>query len=349
MTVLFLWRCLAVLGVAFGVALAVLLGHGAWLYARRRRAAPRLARGRAALRGVAEGGEVVGPREMEVLRALPISVRTRLLVELSRTLSGSTGAALHALGRELGVVQRAEAMTRSRLWSRRLRGARVLTVMGGDDEVVLPLFQDPHPFVRAQAAEWAAHHPSPKVVRALLGSLTRPGATHRFTVQDSLLRLGSVAAEPLAEFLAERSGAEAALALQLAAALPHAGMQAPALALSRDPHPPTRAGALRLLAAIGGSEGNAAALACLNDEDEEVRAAALLALGRTGDWASAPEVARRLRDPSWEVRRSAGQALRGLGAPGLLLLRRYLNDENPFAADMARQTLDISAITEGGR
>ena len=346
MTELFLARCLWVLAVCFAFAIVVLLGHGALLWARRRWAAPRLSRGRAALRGVAEGGETVGPRELAVLRALPITLRTHLLVELSRTLSGSTGAALSALGRELGVVRRAEEMTESLFWWRRLRGARVLTVLGGREAVVLPLFRDRHPAVRAQAAEWASVHPSPAAVRALLASLADPDAAYPFTMMDSVLRLGPAAEAPLASYLAERSGPEAAGALELAAALPHAGMQKPALALAHDAHPPTRARALRLLATLGGSEGNATARALLADEDDEVRAAAVYALGHMGDWASAPEVARRLRDPAWEVRRAAGQALYALGAPGLLLLRRYLDDENPFAADMARHTLDVSALAE---
>lgn len=347
MTLAFLWKCLLVLALVFGAALAVVLGHGAWLWTRRRRMAPRLGRGRAALRGLGES-ERLGAAEMQLLRGLPLSLRTRLLVELSRTLSGSTGAALNALGRELGVVQRAEAMTRSLSWTRRLRGARVLTVMEGREEVMLPLFTDRHPAVRAQAAEWAAHYPSRNSLRCLLGCLSETGTASGFTVQDSLLRLGPAATAPLVEFLGERRGPEAVGPLELAAALPHPGFEAPALALCHDAHPPTRARALRLLAAVGGSEGSAAARTLLDDEDAEVRAAAVAALGHTGDWASAPEVARRLRDPSWEVRVAAGVALRCLGAPGLLLLRRYRTDANPFAADMARQTLDVAALAEGG-
>lgn len=347
MTSPFLVRCLVVLALVFGAALAVVLGHGTWLYARRRRAAPRLRRGRAALRGLARG-DMPAPAEMELLRGLPFRIRTRLLVELASSLSGSTGQVLNALGRELGVVGRAEKMTRSLRWPRRLRGARILTALGGAEATMLPLFADRHPAVRAQAADWAAHHPTPRVVRTLLESIADTGMASGFAVQDSLLRLGMAATAPLAEFLAQRSGPAAAWALELAAALPHAGLQAPALQLCRDPHPPTRARALRLLAAVGGSEAAEAARALLADPEAEVRAAAADALGRTGAWASAPEVARRLRDPSWEVRRAAGMALRALGGPGLLLLRRYRDDADPFAADMARQTLDVSAIAEGG-
>ena len=334
---------LLAIAILFALAVGVLLGHGAWLNARRRRVRPRMERGRAALRGVA-AGDRVAPADLATLRALPASIRARLLVELSRSLSGSSGAALGTLGRDLGVVQHAERRVRSPFWHRRLRGARVLTALRGEEAVMLPLFADRNAAVRSQAAEWAAHHPSPRVVRALLDSLARPGSG--FAVRDSLLRLGPHATAPLATFLAERRGPEAAAALELATALPHPGLQPCALALCTDPHPPTRARALRLLAAVGGGEGVASARAALDDPDAGVRAAAASALGRSGEWSAAPVVARSLRDPSWEVRLAAAQALRAMGGPGHLLLRRYRDDEDRFAADMARQTLDVAALAE---
>jgi hypothetical protein len=60
-----------------------------------------------------------------------------------------------------------------------------------------------------------------------------------------------------------------------------------------------------------------------------------------GHWPAGPAVARLLRDRAWEVRRASGLALRRLGSPGQLLLRRALTDADPFAADMARQVLDL--------
>jgi hypothetical protein len=41
------------------------------------------------------------------------------------------------------------------------------------------------------------------------------------------------------------------------------------------------------------------------------------------------------------VRREAGLALRALGAPGVLFLRRYLTDNDHFAVEMARQVRDL--------
>ena len=42
-----------------------------------------------------------------------------------------------------------------------------------------------------------------------------------------------------------------------------------------------------------------------------------------------------------EGRHAAGLALRELGSPGALLLRRTRQDDNLFAADMARRVLDL--------
>ena len=47
-----------------------------------------------------------------------------------------------------------------------------------------------------------------------------------------------------------------------------------------------------------------------------------------------------MRDTSWKVRRAAGLALRSVGSPGLLVLKKMLSDHNSFAADMKVYQLD---------
>ncbi len=68
--------------------------------------------------------------------------------------------------------------------------------------------------------------------------------------------------------------------------------------------------------------------------------AALEGLDRLGAVAAVATVGRLLRDPSWFVRHAAGSALDNLGAPGHLMLRRYLTELDPFALDMARRVID---------
>jgi hypothetical protein len=288
------------------------------------------------------------PEAVRRLRALPPGVQSQLLVELTRNLGGSVRERVGVLARELGLLDRARRLTRNRWWWRRLRGLRLLTAFGGDEaEAVLPLFHDPHPAVRAQAAEWAGDHPSDAAVGALLEMLADPATLCRFAVQDSILRVGLPAAEPLAEHLAASSGRAAAPALEVAASLAQPSFAEPALRLCRDPDPEVRARAATVVGAVQPPECDTVLAGLLADADPGVRAAAAAALGRIGHWPSAPAVARLLRDPVFPVRRAAGLALRTLGSPGMLLLGRYRADADPFAADMARQVLDLPDASHG--
>ena len=81
----------------------------------------------------------------------------------------------------------------------------------------------------------------------------------------------------------------------------------------------------------------------LVDDNSSVRAAAAESLGRMHHWQAASKLADGLRDPTWRVRRGAGLALRAIGAPGVLFLRRALSGDDQFAADMAQQVLDLPA------
>jgi HEAT repeat protein len=137
---------------------------------------------------------------------------------------------------------------------------------------------------------------------------------------------------------------EAALVVAVGLAEPR--LLTPALCLCRDPSPRVRALAATLLGALGGSAGVEDLTALLTDPTPAVRAAAARALGRLGHWPAAPALAPLLRDRVWAVRREAALALHVLGAPGLLFLRRYLADADRFAADMARQVLDLPEATE---
>ncbi|WP_308127828.1 HEAT repeat domain-containing protein [Frankia sp. CiP3] len=102
-----------------------------------------------------------------------------------------------------------------------------------------------------------------------------------------------------------------------------------------------RSRAAEVVAAIGGAEAVASLAELLRDPDVTVRATAARGLGALGHWPAAPAVADALADPSWEVRRHAALALRRMGPAGYLYLRRALRQADPYAADMARQVLDL--------
>jgi hypothetical protein len=64
-------------------------------------------------------------------------------------------------------------------------------------------------------------------------------------------------------------------------------------------------------------------------------------------WQAASSLANGLRDRTWRVRRESGLALRAIGAPGVLFLRRALKGDDRFAADMAQQVLDLPEAATG--
>ena len=333
-------RVLWVLGAAFLGALLLIFGHGARLAARRRWSAPRLARGRTVLHALMDGAPVP-PATLRTLRALPVRLQVRLVVELASSVAGTQRARLTRLAEEMGLTESAERLCRSRLWWRRLRGIRLLAAVGAGVDAVPPLLDDPHPVVRAAAAEWAVAHPEPGVLDRLFAHLADPSSLARFSVQDSLLRVGSAASEPLLRHLETRSGEAARPALEVAAGLADVRFLPVAVRLCGDADPAVRACAAELVGAIGGGEGTDLLTALLDDPDAGVRAAAVRALGSLRHWPAAPGIALRLRDSAWVVRREAGLALRAVGSPGLLFLRRALDDADPFAADMARQVMDL--------
>lgn len=330
--------------VAAGVVL--LFGHAAWIRIDQRWNRDRMERGRAALYLLLQPGARPAAgfdraAAIEELRTFPGRLQDALILPFASSLDPSDSAPLTGIALEIGLVRRAERMCGSRRWWKRLRGARLLTIVGGGAGPLLQLLRDPVPAVRAQAAEWAADHPSPEVVKVLVAMLADPAAISRFAVQDALLRLGEPASGLLAEILDAGESDALEPALRVASGLPHPRFVPAGIRLCASPDPIVRARAAGLLGAIGGIEGADTVAELLKDPDGGVRAAAVQALGRMKHWTRAPEIAARMRDTSWDVRRSAGLALLGMGSPGMLMLRKMLSDANSFAADMARQVLDL--------
>lgn len=329
-----------VLAALLLAALVLLVAHGTWRAASEARWRRPLAQARTALAQTADRLEAT-PEELQVLRRLPADRRLDLFAELAQSVAGAPRSALAETAAELGVIERAERWCASRWWRRRLRGARLLTTLGGGEQAVPALLADRRPEVRAQAAEWAAGHGSPETVQQLTTMLGDPLGLARFTVMDSLIRLGAAAVEPLRDTIADARGAAAVAALRVGAAIGDPRLAPVARERLDDPEPEVRARAVRLIGAVGGDENAAAVVERLSDPADEVRAAASIALGRLGHWPAAPGLAALLGDPSWEVRRNAALALRVLGPAGELLLGRALREEDRFTRDIARQTLDL--------
>lgn len=322
------------------LSLLILFGH-AWGAARReKRWRVPVERGRLALLEVVRNGRPTKPDE-QLLRGLPVRLQVRLFTELAPSITGQSRDHLARLAQQIGLVPVAERMATAKDWRDRLHGVRLLAAVGGGAHVVPGLLDDPDPAVRAEAVEWAGSHPTPELIDRLVQLLPRTDRYGSFVVRDSLLRVGADVVAPLARYLEKHSGKHAEPALDVAAGLPDVRFAPAALRLCRDPLPHVRARAAALAGAVGSEEAVGVLQMLVHDEDAEVRAAAAAALGRLGHWPSATVIAPLLRDRAWIVRSQSALALRALGSPGLLYLRKGLADDDPFAADIARQVLDL--------
>lgn len=332
--------------VLLALAVSLYFLHGVWLRITARRL-DRLSRiAREALARLVTRSHV-SVEDVELLRQMPHEVQTVGFLEISRNLSGAGKERLRFIAQQVGVADRARELCVHRWWTRRLRGARILSQLDVADPLVHNLLSDPHPAVRAQAAEWAAAHASPDIVAAMLELLADPATQARFAVQSALLRMGNVIAAPLATFLETHAGRAAEAGLRVAEPIAEPRFSEAALRLSRSEDVGVRATAAKLLGAIGGTGSATRLTELLGDDDSHVRAAAVSGLGRMNYWQAGSLIAERLRDAKWRVRREAGLALRSLGAAGTLLLRKALKGDDQFAADMAQQVLDLPEAAAG--
>lgn len=277
----------------------------------------------------------------EALARVPVRLQVALVAQLVGPLGATERRRVAAAAEVAGLVGRAEGWCASRHWWRRLHGVRLLALLGCGAGVVPGLLGDPNTDVRAEAAAWAAGSHEPEVIERLLDLLEDTESLCRFTVKDSLLRLGVPVVEPLSRRLPTLEGRALREALTVAAALADPRLLAAALPFTESPDPLVRALAIDVIGGLGGEAGTLRLLEHLSDGEPGPRAAAARGLGHLGHWPAATRLTPLLRDPAWDVRRAAAVALRGLGASGTLALRGALADADHFAADMARQVLEI--------
>ena len=342
-------RAFLVVETAMAVmCLAVVALHALVLWRRDCVDAERLVRGHAALTGVVLGDEGQAHSRVAELRRLPRRVQEAVVDQLAVSVTGEEGRRVERVARDLGLVDAARRRCGSRFWWRRLRGAHELNVHGGGDETLPALLGDPHPAVRAQAIEWAGDAGDPDLAPRLVAALADPAPLCRHTAADAILRGGGVLVDALAEVLATCAGPHQADLLAVVARRPDPRYGPGALAATTADLASLRAAAAALLGGVGGDDAGRALRRLLADPDATVRAAAAEGLGRARMEDTVPDIAPLLRDPAFAVRRAAGAALATLGPGGALLLRHYSADDDRYAADMARYSLDVAALRRPG-
>jgi len=276
-----------------------------------------------------------------VLRGIGRREQVRALTGLIGQLSGETARQLLASAGESKIAEVALVWCRSRLWWRRLRGVRTLTMVGADQHDLLALLDDPHPEVRAETTAWVAAHPTPAGVDRLVMMLDDSDTWCRFAAEDSLLRVGGQAVDPLVTYLETPASQRPETALRVATVISSPRFLPAARARSRDARAEVRVAAAGLVTAIDGDQAAAILVDLLSDTEATVRTAAADGLGTLAHWPAAPLLAAALGDPAWDVRRAAAGALRALGAPGRFYLRRALQSPDKFVVDIAQHTLDL--------
>lgn len=327
----------------FLAAWLLIMGHGVFTGVRRRRR-PRLERAR---RLLAAGlpDRALDDDARTALRRLDAGEAAELFATFTPHLRGAEQEWLGGIALELGLVARARRLCRSRLWWRRLHGARLITLVGGGEEAILALAHDRNPLVRSQVAEWAGAYGTPAGIRTLGDMLGDRSRASRYSVEDALVRLGGLAVEPLAERLAHvRRPIPSITGLRAAGGLGDPRLLPSILTHCDRENPEVRRAAFAALGAIGGEEAGRRLVAALEDPDPRARAEAATALGRMGHWQAAGVLARELGHTAWDVRLAAGRALANLGPPGEITLRKMLDAPNAFAADMARHVLDRARV-----
>lgn len=332
-----LHRSIGIELIALGLIIAAIVGNALLTRRNDRRLRTRLNGGRLLL--LAAIDRPLSDEQFEQLRRLGRHVQIRLFAEIAPSLEGAQRAALRDLSARLGITRGAMLRCHSRWWWRRLYATRVLTLVDGGEEIMPSLIRDPYPLVRAQVAEWAALHPDPATLVALVELLNDQKRIARFSVQDTLLRIGRPTVPVLIDRLETMGPLGIASGLHVAARLGDPDLLPLALSFADHPTSDVRAAAADVLAAIGGEEAVRVLRRLLDDPITEVRQAAARGLGRLEYWPSATVLLPLLGDPTWPVRRAAAVALTAMGAPGSLILRTALRGDDRFAADIAAQAL----------
>jgi HEAT repeat protein len=334
-----------VLVVLVAVTLVVWLAHAAWATVRERRvAALRPPALQAVATAIREGDS---PPAIDALGTLNRDSRVGAVVDMAFTVAGDQRDRLNSLVRETGIWRRAIGWAVSRLWSRRLRAARLFALFGSGSEAEGDhLLDDPRADVRAQAAEWAGEHPLPSRMDRLARMLADPDPRCRFAAREALIRSGPAAIPSIRARLEAADGESLPDVLAVAAALAVPEFLPPGLELCSSPDPAVRAGAATLAGAIGGPDAVAALSALLRDQSPRVRIAAVQGLGSLGHWQTAGQVAELLEDETWAVRRAAAFALDRMGPTGSLLLNRAAREGGRATADTARYALGLAPVLE---
>jgi len=289
------------------------------------------------------GDEIAAGVSAEALAKAPKTMLLDMVQRLAVDLDGESDDRLRKLVSATGHGRPIRRRLQSRSWRRRAQGAALASLLPQDDPLRVMLLRDPHPMVRARAAESLEKTDVVANAGRLIELLSDDVDAVKFAAQQSLLRADARIVPNLCTYLTEETGAGLDWALDVAANIPDARL-VPALETHcHSPDPRRRSLAIAAIAPWLDDLGPLAD--ALADESALVRATAAESVGAIRAQTLAAKVGRMLADQTWTVRREAGLALGAMGPAGLMTLRIHLDDADPYAQDMARQILDTVTLS----
>jgi HEAT repeat protein len=235
---------------------------------------------------------------------------------------------------------------RSRLWWRRFDAARLLCVVGGeeDGDLIARLIDDKSPAVRLVAMDAAARLKGRPLVDHELETLPlRQDAVQAYQIA-ALSRHPRLVAEALVARLthdAPIASLNAWIDASGALANPHALERARELA--SHPAPEVRLHVARALRRYADPDTPPVLLRLLADSDWRVRAQAARALGALRCGAAIAQLTEAVRDPAWWVRYRSALALAQIGGSARSALMELTQCDDRMACDMSTLVAGLSS------
>jgi HEAT repeat protein len=235
---------------------------------------------------------------------------------------------------------------RSLLWWHRFDAARLLSVVGREDDagLIAVLLDDKSPAVRLVAMDAAARLKARPLLQRELDTLhLRQDAVQQYQFA-ALSRQPAIVAEALIDRLTPEAPTPA-----LNSYVDAAGALASPLALDRvrelatHPLPEVRVHVARALRRHAEPRTPPVLLKLLADEDWRVRAQACRALGALRCGIAIKELAQAVRDRSWWVRYRSALALAQIGGAARAELRALTTCDDAMARDMSTLVFGLSS------
>jgi hypothetical protein len=134
-------------------------------------------------------GESLSPHIVGALRAVPRRDVVAVLAHAARTVGGDMRLRIAILSRQLQIDADAARELSSRRWWHRLRGARLLALVGPTPAQLRMLARDANPLVRAEGVFCASAWPDNYTASYLTGLRDDPAPFCRLVAGGALMRL----------------------------------------------------------------------------------------------------------------------------------------------------------------